>query len=341
MKKFFRTRKSQILLYITFTACLLTLSGCFPPDVEDSVTVTTIATGLKAPIGLEIDTKGRVWVAEAGTGNNDGQVSAIFGGTKYDVITNFESVIAPEGEADGPSHLLFSDGVLYILGTGGKMYKVPESSLNPGSSTIEASSLEVEDIGAFVLSQTFEHPTGESHPYNLTMGDNKNIYITDAAANAIVRRMPNGDLSIVTEVPGIPNSTPVGPNPIESVPTGIYYNGHDFLVTTLLGFPFPVDQALIYKISPSGDVSTYQEGFTSLVDIAKGGPYGRIVLEHGEFGPTGFMPNTGRLAFANGSTITTLTDGLNLPAGMKQAAGYSNTLYVTSLGDNSVLKVVF
>ena len=34
-------------------------------------TVTEYASGLSTPFGLEIDAKGNVWVAEAGTGNND------------------------------------------------------------------------------------------------------------------------------------------------------------------------------------------------------------------------------------------------------------------------------
>lgn len=40
--------------------------------------VTTFATGLIAPLGLETDTKGQLWITEAGTGlTNDGQLSLI------------------------------------------------------------------------------------------------------------------------------------------------------------------------------------------------------------------------------------------------------------------------
>lgn len=344
MKLFFlkKAQPQQLLLYILVTlSTLLFVPGCIKKDLPAPVVkVSTIATGLNGPIGLEIDKNGVVWVAEGGSGKNDGKVSAITkAGKKYDVIVNFPSVNGPGGEADGPSHLLFADDLLYILGTGGKMYKANVSALNPGGATIDASSLGVENIGAFVLAQKFAHPTGETHPYNLTVGQNGAIYIADAAANAIIRREKNGVLSVVTEVPGIPNTTPVGPNPIESVPTGLYYDGQDLFVTTLLGFPFPTGKAIIYRVTASGSITVYQQGFTSLIDIAKGGQLGKLVLEHGLFGAMGFVPNTGRLLWANGTTFTVLTDGLNQPAGLKQAD--EHTWYVTSFGDNTVLKVTY
>ncbi len=331
------TKKMQrSLLYIAVFVSTLFLSSCKKDPPQPVLTVSTIATGLKGPIGLEIDKNGRVWVAEQGTGNNDGRVSVIMpDGSRYDVITGFESVASPGGEPDGPSHLLFADGLLYILGTGGKMYKAAESSLKPGISTLTASSLGVENIGDFVLGQKF--PTGESHPYNFTVGPNGDIYITDAAANLILRRQKNGVLNVVAQIPSQPNPTPVGPPQVESVPTGIYYDGQNFLVTTLTGFPFPQGKATIYKVTPAGVVSVYQSGFTTLVDIAQGNSLGRLVLEHGTFGAMGFTPFTGKLKWANGTTSTMLTDGLNQPAGLKQAD--EHTWYVANYGSNSVLKV--
>ena len=331
------TKKMQrSLLYLTFIISILLFSSCKKDPPQPVLTVSTIATGFKYPIGVEIDKSGRIWVAEQGTGNNDGKVSVVMpDGSKYDVITNFESVASPGGEPDGPSHLLFADGLLYILGTGGKMYKATESSLKPGISTLSASSLGVENIGAFVLAQKL--PPNDTHPYNMTVGPNGAIYIADAAANLILRREKNGVLSILAKIPGQPNPTSVGPPQIESVPTGIYYDGQNFLVTTLTGFPFLQGKAVIYKVTPEGDVSVYQQGFTTLMDIAKGGPLGRLVLEHGVFGAMGFTPFTGKFVWANGATSTVLTDGLNLPGGLVQAD--EHTWYVTNYGSNSLLKV--
>lgn len=333
--------KLQNALFLTLVvSTLFMFPGCEKKEPEmPLLNITTLASGLKAPIGVEVDNQGRVWVTESGIGKNDGKVSVITkNGKKYDAVINLESVIF-NGEPDGPTHLLFADGFLYILGTHGKMYKANVSTFTPGNAPLDASSLAVEDIGAFVLAHDFKNETNDSHPYNLTKGPDGAIYITDAGANAIIRRSASGALSVVAEIPGIPNPTSIGPPQIESVPTGIIFDGQNFLVTTLLGFPFPAGKALIYKVSPSGTVAVYQQGFNSLVDIAKGGSMGRLVLEHGMFGAMGFAPNTGRLVWANGTTAPVLADGLNLPVGMVQAD--EHTWYVTSLGDGSVLKVTY
>jgi hypothetical protein len=328
------------LLYFICIGILLLAAGCTKPEDPPVLRISTLASGFAAPIGLETDKHGRVWVAETGTGKGDGKVSVItHNGQKYDAIVNFESVIIAPGETEGPSHLLFHDGLLYILGAKGKMYKANVSAFRPGNTPINATTLSVEDIGAFVLAYPFVNNTHETHPYGITSGPDGAIYITDAAANAVLRRARSGTLSVIAEVPGIANPLPFGPPMVQSVPTGIIYDKGNLLVSTLLGFPFPPEKAIVYKISTSGSVSVFQQGFTSLVDIAKGGYNGHLVVEHGVFGAMGFTPNTGRLVWANGTTVTELATGLNLPAGITQAN--SHTWYVTSIGDGSVLKVTY
>ncbi|MEO6915326.1 MAG: ScyD/ScyE family protein [Chitinophagaceae bacterium] len=345
MKRFFNgnagNRYAVSLTSLVFSF-LLILASCKKADPPEPVLrITTLASGLLAPIGVEVDKKGRVWVAEGGTTKNDGKVTMITpDGKKYTAINNLPSIINEGGEAEGPAHILFADGLLYILGANGKMYKADVSQFNPGDAAKPASMLGVEDIGAFVLAHKFVRNSHMTHLYNLTVGPNGAIYIADAAANAILRRDKTGVMSVLAEIPWIPNPLPVGGPMVESVPTGIYYDGQNFLVTTLLGFPFPVGKALIYKVTPEGVVTPYQSGFTSLVDIAEGGVKGRLVLQHAVFGlATGFQPNTGKLVWANGSMATTLADGLNQPAGLKQAGPH--TWYVTSVADGTILKVEY
>ena len=307
------------------------------PVLKEMVSVSTVIEGLHSPMGLEKDEKGRLWVVEGGTGKCDGTVSIIIDGKIYPVITDFASNIFENGDVNGPTHLIFIDKCLYILAPKGKMYKAQVADFKPGDAPVKASSLAFEDIGTFVLAYNFVNNAHDSHPYNLTAGPDEAIYITDAGANAIIRRAKNGALSVVAEVPGVNNPLPFGPPVVQSVPTGIIWDGNNFLVTTLLGFPFPQGKAIIYKISLTGAVSIYQDGFTTLVDIAQGNTNGHLVLEHGSFGATGFVPNTGRLVWANGLTATELKGGLNIPVGIKQTD--EHTWYVTSLGDGSILKV--
>ena len=328
------------LLHFAYISILVMAAACTKPEDPRVLSISTLASGFATPIGLETDKHGRVWVAETGTGKGDGKVSVITSnGQKYDAIVNFESVIVGPGETEGPSHLLFHDGLLFILGAKGKMYKANVSSFNPGSTPINAATLSTENIGAFVLAYPFVNNTHETHPYGITSGPDGAIYITDAAANAVLRRAISGALSVVAEVPGIANPLPFGPPVVQSVPTGIIFDKGNLLVTTLMGFPFPPEKSIIYKISTPGNVSVFQQGFTSLVDIAKGGYSGHLVVEHGVFGAMGFTPNTGRLVWANGTTTTELATGLNLPAGITQAN--SHTWYVTSIGDGSVLKITY
>lgn len=172
----------------------------------------------------------------------------------------------------------------------------------------------------------------------MTKGPEGDIYIADAGANAIIHRKSAGDYTVLAEVPSIENPLPVGPPMVEGVPTGILFNGQDFLVTTLLGFPFPAGKAVVFKISIQGNVSVYQDGFTSLVDIAKGYDNGYLVLQHASFG-TGFNPRTGALYLIDGTTQIKWADSLNMPVGLKQAS--EDTWYISSLGDGSVLKATY
>ena len=331
-------KNKMVLLYLI--AALLLVAGCkksdnFPAPVLKIVTFTT---GLAGPIGLEIDKYGNVWVAQSGSGKNDGKVSIIKpNGQKYDAIINLESIITKIGEIEGPSHLLLKDGILYILGASGKMYKAAVTGFKPGDAAINGGSLATEDIGAFVLAHNFVNDAHDTHPYNITTGPEGAFYIADAAANAIIKRANNGVLSVFAEVPGIANPLPFGPPQIQSVPTGIIFDGQNFLITTLLGFPFPEGKAIVYKISKQGSVSIYQQGFTTLVDIAPGEFCSQMIVEHGIFGNTGFTPNTGKLIAINSTTSKIIAEGLNLPVGIKQAN--QHTWYVTSLGDGSILKI--
>lgn len=327
-----------------FTA-LITLmyfsSGCKKiVDHLPKLHLTTVASGLKAPMGVETDSKGNIWVAESGTANNDGKVVVIKPtGEVYDAIINLASIKnASSGELEGPAHMLLDRGILYVL-AGNYLYSIDIKGFAPGNKPIDAATLSYEDIGSFSLSYPYKNNAHDTHPYNLTKGPNGDLYITDAGANAIIHRKGPGMYAVLAEVPGITNPTPVGPPTIQSVPTSIFYDGHDFLVTTLLGFPFPSGNALIYKISMSGKVNVYQKGLTSLVDIERGNYFGQFVLQHGKFGAKGFEPNTGALLQTNGSSAYTLINGLNMPVGLKQAD--MKTWYITSLGDGTLLKASY
>ncbi|QIP11381.1 ScyD/ScyE family protein [Spirosoma aureum] len=335
---------------ITRSICILALflvMSCqdhiIPAPPAPALTPRTLATNLVAPISVETDASGRVFVAEQGTGHNDGSVSEITqDGVRHPIITNIYSVTNTEGDLDAVDHLLVVEGTLYFLNPKG-LYKFDLSTYKTGASPIMASSLIPEDIRKFVLAYNFTNDTGESHLYNLTQGPDGALYITDAAANAIIRRSKTGELSVVTEVPGIVNPNPAGPPPgppfIQAVPTSITHDGRQFLITTLLGFPFPAGRSIVYQMDLSGKLTIYQQTFNSLVDVENDGNGKPLVLEFALFGPMGFTPNTGRLLRANGTSSTVLLDKLNMPTDLK--ISNTHTAYITSMGDGALLKITF
>ena len=322
---------------------LLVISSCQDHRITvptPALTITTLTTGLVGPIGVETDPAGRVFVSESGTGVNDSRILLVAAdGRTYPVVTGLPSVVSPGGEVSGTDHLLFADGVLYALNYVSGLYKINIASFKPGDAPIPASSLTPQDIRTFVLSYPFVNNANDSHAYNMIPGPDGSIYMTDSGANAILRRTKDGTLSVVAEVPGIPNPTPVGPPVIQSVPTGIVYDGTKFLISTLLGFPFPSGKALIYQMDLTGKVTIQQQAFTSLVDIETDGNGGSLVLEHGQFGAMGFTPQTGRLLRVNTSGNAVLFDKLNLPTDLKIYD--SHTAYLTSLGGGLLQKITY
>ncbi len=318
---------------------LIFLAGCHKGNDNPTVKVTTVASGLVLPMGIETDNAGNIWVAETGTSHNDGKIVIVKpNGTKYDAIVNLSSTINEvSGEIGGPSNLILDKNYLYILATE-FLYKVNVAGFKPGDPAIDGSKLTREDVGSFVKGLHIVVPN-DSHTYNLIKGPDGDIYIADAGANAIIHRHSAGNYSLLAKFPTYANPTPVGPPQVQAVPTGIIFDGHDFLVSTLTGFPFLEGKANIYRVKLSGEISIYQAGLTTLVNIADGNFYGHAVMHFGNFGPMGFMPNTGSFMLANGSAIKVLVDNLNMPVGIKQINYHS--WYISSMGDGTILRINF
>ncbi|WP_234734365.1 ScyD/ScyE family protein [Tellurirhabdus bombi] len=332
-----------LLIGILSLGMLFVISSCDDHrevPAPGQLQVTDFASGLRSPLGITFDNKGQAWVTEIGDPQVGGRVSLITpDGQRHTAITGFNAIIDPAEGPSGLNHLAYKDGFLYILHrVDRKLFKVNIASFKPGDQPLNAAQLESIDIGAYVLKYPFTEDTNDSNPYNLTFGTDGNSYVADAAANAILKITPSGNVSVFATIPGIQNPTPVGPPTIEAVPTGIVFDGQKFLVTTLLGFPFPAGKARIYQVDMAGKVSLYKEGFTSLVDIILGSDKNPLVLELADFGQ-GFTPNTGRVVRSAGGQNTPLLTDLNMPTAIEQTA--KKTYFVVSMGDGKIKKVTY
>ncbi|MCF2442654.1 ScyD/ScyE family protein [Dyadobacter sp. CY345] len=324
--------KTSFLLRIALLLLVFT-AGCVDHDIiEDpqSFKSEEFASGLIAPIGITQSSNGYLWVTEQGDGDgNTGRVSVITpDGKVWPAITGFLSVINPEGTPSGLTHLTYKDGKLYILhGVLGKLFIADISNFKPGvTDPILAATLPYETINLFVLGSSFKIHKHESNIYNLTWGPNGDLYMTDAAANAIVRRNTNKALSIFAELPPY-----TGPNgPIDFVPTSIVYDGNKFLVSSLSGFPFIEGISTIQQIDKAGNISVYKGGFTTVVDIVLTASYQPLVLSLAKFAlPGGFTPFSGKISNANGGTIL---DGLMMPTDLERIGDKSYVAVSTALG---------
>lgn len=324
----------MILLLAVVTACEDTQEQDDPAQIR----MDTLATGLAAPLGVAPDNQGRVWIGEVAAG----QVSVITpDGKKYPAITGFTVGVSPENLPDGLNHLLYKDGKLYILhGVDEKLYIADVAAFKPGDQPLAASQLACEPIGQVVLDSLNSKDPLASNLYNMAFGPDGDLYIADAGANAIIRRSKTGKVSIFAAIPGVSQVTPSGTSTVESVPTGIVFDGEKFWVTILTGFPFPAGKARIYQVDLTGKVMVYQEGFSSLVDIVLQADGQPLVLQIAEAGQQGYLPNTGRLLQVKNGQISTVLQELNFPTSIKRGP-QANTYYINSLAGGTLMRITY
>ncbi len=308
----------------------------------------TYASGLPGAVGIQIDGRGWIWVAQIGSGHADSKISIVTGEDKvYPFITGLPSEISPTGDIVGAEHVFFRpDGKLLIMQGGPGTDSLSQSILLvdttgfiPGvSSPLDRSAIEnVYKVGKFL------HGVGDtlSNPYALAFGPNNDMYIADAAANAIVKRdNSNGDFSLFADFPNIPNATGIGGPTSEVVPTGIVYKDGKFFVGSLTGFPFANDASALYEIDTAGHVSSYKNGLTTIVDVTTDSKDSLVVLQHAAFQPPPhpFAPNSGAILRINGGNIDTIFSGLNRPTSVRFKS--DNELYVSTLTDGTIIRIV-
>ena len=280
------------------------------------------ASGLNNPIGMTAAGPFGVFVAEAGTGNNDGQLSFLRpDGTKHSIIVGFPSEKRPDGHIDGITHLEIYQQQLWVVnGVSGLLYNYDLSDYHLNKKAVKASTIPTIDIGQFVLAQQMTEPSGESHLYNLTFDHLGNLYVVDSGANAIIKRDYYGTLSVFATFPEVSyvELETQQKRSAEVVPTGIIFDGYGFLVSSFIGEPYPANEARVYHLDFDGQIVEENKGFSNLVDIAKSPAAGNhfMALALADVGEEGFQPNSGRLVLFGDHPTTEMENQLNFPNGI-------------------------
>ncbi len=297
---------------VLFTMSCTDHEGPAPATVRREI----IAKDLNTPLGLTFDPAGRLFVSEAGSGQSNSQISMVENNQVRPVITGLLSV------TDGPAflgitHLLFANDSLYFLhGVNGMLYSVKTSELNPAQPR-SVQQLTSQFLRPFVDGLKAVNPLN-SNAYNLTADAQGTIYIVDAGSNVVIKRTKGtGKLEMVAKLPNVTDKQ-------EPVPTGIVHDGTNLLVSTLSGYPFTKGSAVIYQVTPSGQVSIYQKGYTTLMDITLSEGNKPVVIEYTSDGSFNASQPTGRIANTLGNT---LTGDLRGPSSIERRG---NSYYVTS-----------
>lgn len=309
------------------------------PDPE------VFASGLISPTGIEIDNRGWIWVAEQGTGNDDGRVSVVT--AKNEVIpfiTGLPSGKNATEEVTGTNHVYFNNSGQLMIVQGEGTDTLSQSILIMDTTGFSAESpprersdiKEIYHIGEYVLG---ELGFNESNPYSLTMGENNDLFIVDAAANSVIRRdMEDGSLSLFATFDDINNSTGIGSPMINVVPTGIVYKGENYLVSSFTGFPFPENAAKVYSLNSEGETSVFQDNLTTIVDLTTDMEDNLILLHHADFkAPPPFTSNSGSVIRHNGDNMSTLAEGINRPTGVRITD--KGEIFISTLVDGQVLLI--
>ncbi|NBC16039.1 MAG: DUF839 domain-containing protein, partial [Bacteroidetes bacterium] len=133
------------------------------------------AEGLTAPIGIEIDDQGRLWVAEQGTARDDSRISVVTpDGQVYPFLEGLPSETNATGEVTGTNHPYFDDdgNLMIVQGEGtdplsASLLLVDTTGFAPGDAPLSPGDIHTaHDIGGFVLDQGF----AETNPYTLVPG---------------------------------------------------------------------------------------------------------------------------------------------------------------------------
>lgn len=307
-----------------------------------------IAQELNGPIGVTADEWGNKWVAESGSGANDGAIVVITKtNKKHVVIKELPSIFNPvAGDIVGPWKAIpMRDGKLAVL-TGGNAVALGPlfgfllifdlSGYVPGTNAplTLADVQQKIDIGTFAFNASDNE---DSDPFSAIQDEDGVWYVADAGSNSIIRISKNfKNMSVFAKFPAFANPTPVGPPMVDPVPTDIValpnYGG--FLVTTLTGFPFLNGKAGIYFVDRSGNVSPYLLGMTLLTDIAMDKFRNVYVAQFGTFSlasATGFEFGSGQvIKIRNGKIIDTIATGYGPGSGLSISPS-GEKIYVTSL----------
>ena len=325
-----------------------------------------LASGLEGPRGLRFGPDGYLYVAEAGTGGTNSTASQCTqvptppgpwtggpnariskispNGTRTTVASGFPSTFSPAGGTIGVADVVFLDGELYaVVSGGGCSHGNPKSPSGIAKVDLKSGSWHlIADIGAWL----------KTHPAKYVAADDfepdGTLYSAIAVDGKLLTVEPNhGQVISVTKSGAIRQVIDISASEGHIVPTSIAARDRSLFVGNLNLFPIEPQWARILTISrteqddsedsPPGlaparghHIVSSKAGFTTVVAVDFG-PDGLLYVLELSDNPGFPTPGFGKVVRVKRSgEIEEIVTGLSVPTGM--TFGRDGRLYVSNLG---------